>query len=121
MKLEILIGLMQNFSFMAGLVIICWVVAVVFSFIGRSVTFDERDKKQADQVMKGVLSKWPFILPLLLLCCMPRVDDLWKIRISLIKLELSSPENLNKASVDIERIGHKLECKYLGCDKEEKK
>lgn len=49
----------------------------------------------------------------------PSVDEVYKIRISLIKYELSSPENVVKATATIERIGEKLECKYLGCEKGE--
>jgi hypothetical protein len=54
------------------------------------------------------------------LSVIPSVDDLWKVRIGLIKLELASPENLKGAAEVIERIGRKLECKYIGCDEEKK-
>lgn len=50
------------------------------------------------------------------LCTIPSLDDLWKVRINLIKFQLASPENLQKATETIERIGEKLECKYIGCD-----
>lgn len=63
----------------------------------------------------------PVALIFLLIAVTPTVNDIWRIRIGLIKLELSSPENINKASDEIQRIGEKLECKYLGCDKEKKK
>jgi hypothetical protein len=48
------------------------------------------------------------------LACMPSIDDLWKTRIALIKFHLASPENVEKATDEIARIGKKLECKYLG-------
>lgn len=51
--------------------------------------------------------------------CFPSMEDLWKVRINLIKLELASPENVSKGVDEIGRIAERLECKYLGC--EEKK
>ncbi len=55
-------------------------------------------------------------------CSLPSVEDLWKVRIGMIKLQLASPENIQKGADVIERLGAKLECKYLGCEekKEEK-
>lgn len=55
-----------------------------------------------------------------LFACIPDVNDLWKVRISLIKYELSSKENIQQAAETIERIGTKLECKYLGCEDNKK-
>ena len=49
-----------------------------------------------------------------LLSTIPSVDDLWRVRIGMIKLHLASQENLEKGAEVIERIGHKLECKYIG-------
>ena len=45
-------------------------------------------------------------------------EDLFKIRVSLIKYELIKPENINKGLNHIDRIVKKLECKYLGCEKD---
>jgi hypothetical protein len=53
------------------------------------------------------------------LACIPEPKDVWEMRISLIKFNLASPENIQKGADEIARIGKKLECKYLGC--EEKK
>lgn len=64
------------------------------------------------------------ILPLILclvLGCIPSVSEIWKVRIGLIKLQLSSPENIAKGVETIEHIGKKLECKYLGCKEEKPK
>lgn len=61
---------------------------------------------------------WKNLSILLISLCVlsvPTVDTLWKVRIGLIKLSLASPTNIEKGSEVIERIGHKLECKYLGC------
>lgn len=55
------------------------------------------------------------------LACIPSVNDIWKVRIGLIKLQLASPENIQKGAEEITRIGKKLECRYLGCDEEKSK
>jgi hypothetical protein len=52
----------------------------------------------------------------------PNMDDIWKIRINLIKFELASPENIEKATGEITQVVKKLECKYLDlCEEPEKK
>lgn len=50
----------------------------------------------------------------------PSLKDLWEVRIALIKLELSSPENVKRGAEEIGRIAKKLECKYLGCNEDSK-
>jgi len=51
----------------------------------------------------------------------PDVDDLWRARIALVKLELAAPENAQKGAEEIVRIARRLECKYLGCEEEKEK
>jgi hypothetical protein len=50
--------------------------------------------------------------------CIPDMNDMWKVRIGLIKYEMASPKNVNAAAEEIVRLGHKLECKYIGCEDE---
>lgn len=50
------------------------------------------------------------------LASVPSINDLWRVRIGLIKYNLASPENVKQTIETIERIGKKLECKYLGCE-----
>jgi hypothetical protein len=54
------------------------------------------------------------------LAAIPDVNDLWRARIALVKLELASPENVQKGTEEIARIARRLECKYLGCEEEKK-
>lgn len=65
---------------------------------------------------RGILATVIFTI----LACIPTVDSIWKVRIGLIKLQLASPANVQKSANVIERIGHELECKYLGCEQETK-
>ena len=60
--------------------------------------------------------KWliPTAIGVGLLACLPTVDDLWRVRVGLIKYSLASPENLREGKDAIERVAKKLECKYLG-------
>lgn len=55
------------------------------------------------------------------LICIPTINDLWKVRIALIKYHLAAPDNFKQTTDTIERIGKKLECKYLGCDDRQSK
>lgn len=76
--------------------------------------------KTRDQVLsrKALKVSSLVFVPMMFLSCIPTIDDLWKVRIGLIKLQLASPENITSAAETIERIGKKLECKYIGCDEE---
>ena len=55
------------------------------------------------------------------LTAIPDVNDLWRARIALVKLELASSENIQKSTEEIARIARRLECKYLGCKEEKEK
>jgi hypothetical protein len=55
------------------------------------------------------------------LTAIPDVNDLWRARIALVKLELASTENVQKGTEEIARIARRLECKYLGCKEEKEK
>jgi hypothetical protein len=59
-------------------------------------------------------------VPLLLLSAVPTVDQLFQIRLGLIKFELASPENVKLGVAAIEEVAKKLECKYLGCPEAQK-
>lgn len=50
----------------------------------------------------------------------PGPENLWELRLSLVKLELSSPENVQKGTEEISRIAKALECKHLGTNCETK-
>lgn len=55
------------------------------------------------------------------LAAMPKAEDLWSLRIALLKFHVAKPEHIEKGAAEISRIAKKLECKYLGgCEGEEK-
>lgn len=56
-----------------------------------------------------------------LLACVPTLEDMWRVRIALVKYDLAAPENVKAATETIERIATKLECKYLGGCEEAKR
>lgn len=122
MKLnEILLAMLFNISSTLGFICllsgIAMAIAIVATFICNN-----------DEQLKDVYPSWRtarnytallffFTFPF---SQVPSIDQIWKLRIGLLKLELASPENLKSSLDAIERIGAKLECKYLGC-KEGKK
>ena len=81
-------------------------------------------KSEDDKETITILGKvwWRALLLLIIslpLGSLPSITDLWKVRVGLIKFQLALPENIKAGSETIERIAHKLECQYVGC--EEKK
>ena len=119
MTLEIALSFLDKISFLAmiislalgiGLLIYGFTIIENLSYTDASVT-KERVKRLKDISVYLVIT--------IVIAMIPSLNDLWKIRIALIKYELASPENIKGATETIERIGKKLECKYLGC--EEKK
>jgi len=119
-KLDFVLALLQNFKCIAEAVLVIATVggcAALF-FAGMESLGDGGEScKKTLGVLKKVA---PWLIPFVLIALVPSIDDIWKVRIGLIKLQLSSPENIAKGTEEITRIARKLECEYLGC-KEEKK
>lgn len=125
-KLEIILAFLENFR---GLAIVSAAIAGFTGVIFLACLADSSSdlsifggETYAKRVTKYKTLWWkPFIIAALIMpfALVPSIDQVWKIRIGLIKLQLASPDNIQKGAEVIERIGHKLECKYLGC-KEEK-
>lgn len=118
---ELLLGTLWNLTGVSiFLAVITGIAAIVLGVIAYLIPADTYGMKDAD---KAIFTKYwignakkfaAAFLVFAFIGCIPSVDDLWKIRIGMIKLELSSPENLAQAKTAIERIGAKLECKYIG-------
>lgn len=117
MKLEILLAAFENIS--CGMKVVFGLITILSLFIGFFLYEDgsSNEKKTGKKLL--IISLISLILCTFFIA-VPSIDDVWKVRIGLIKLELANKENISKATETIERIGAKLECKYLGC-KEEKK
>lgn len=139
MTLEILLALLSNLSGVcAFLSVILGIIAIIsiasMIFTDNEVKLIEDKPKPEDfdsnnlRKLRVYLNKARLIknysitlfILTLFIAIAPSPFDLWKIRISLIKLELSSPENVKSSVEEISRIGKKLECKYLGCETKEK-
>lgn len=102
------------------------VIAVCISLVAFIIRVNVRDNWDMcyDRVKEG--AKKPAFLPVLsasffvvaivtsLIAALPTANDLWHVRIALVKYELASKENLDKAVDHIDTLGKALECKYLG-------
>jgi hypothetical protein len=87
------------------------------AFFLRGAKEDMGKARLGARVMK--MTVMPFILGVL--CSIaPSPNDLWKLRVALLKLEMASPENVKAAGGHIEEVIKALECKHLGvnCPKE---
>lgn len=121
MWLEILLALFSKLSdamaFIAFLTGIGFAIALVFNCFTSGYKDEDKDAEVGFKITsKAIKIVGPICAITFILSCAPSIDDLWKVRIGLIKLHLASPENINKGVDVIERIGKKLECKYLGCE-----
>lgn len=123
--IEILLAMLMQMSSSAGVLLFMLCVVGAIGLIFSPVIVDIVGLKPGE-AFKGVSS---FLLKKKVLCALgalvlfssiPSMDQVWKMRISLIKFHLASPENINKAGSEIERIAKKLECKYIGCEGEKK-
>lgn len=120
MKIEFLLALFGNLKCLSSLLACLFGCGVFVYFVIGLITFIEdysRDKSEPffDKTKKKVLLYCVLIeLPLLGLFVTPSIEELWKVRISLIKLQLASPENISKGVDEITRIGKRLEERYLG-------
>ena len=108
-----------------GLLVCLFIVAIPHCLSEFDYNYN-KEKREKDQIQTKIYSK--FIVKYLIIlvivfapfALIPDTDDLWKIRIGFIKLQLASPKNLEKGTEEIGRIAKKLECKYLGGCEEEK-
>jgi hypothetical protein len=121
-KMEFLIALLSNLQ--------CWLIIVTCGVVGtggataffsymeaHSYDRDEGHHKR----LQWLRSKIWVAVVLSLLCCVPSVEDIWKARIALIELRLSSPQNVQAGVDTVQRLAKELECEYLHkCPKEEK-
>jgi hypothetical protein len=87
-------------------------IAASFLYLGWAKDCgDEEDVAYAWKVVKRVFTTAALLTPFMLI---PSMDELWSVRIGLIKFQLASPEHVQKGAETIERIAKKLECKYVG-------
>lgn len=93
------------------------IVGVLYIFPGFMMGLDG-----SEESIKKYFKYYKIVIPVILISSLfvslPNVETLWKVRIGLIKYTLASSDNLEKGVEAIERIGKKLECKYLGCEKD---
>jgi len=119
-NLEIMFILLSSLRGVAEGILIASGIIGLFALISFIVTLGDPNYQKESIIFKSIIKFVSgFIILSTLILAMPTVDNMFKVRLSLIKFQLASPENLNKGADEIERIAKKLECKYLGC--EEKK
>lgn len=121
--LEFVLAMAANVSCFFWAIGVTFGVATVFIFLfasSCSMSDKRSEKESAPDAWK--LCKTSFIFTLILgtVGSLPQVNDLWKVRIGLVKFELASPENIKAGTETIERVAHKLECSYLGCPENKK-
>lgn len=128
--LEVILALLENVH--CGMCVLLFLSATVwgcfslYEIVESASTRNIYYESQYAEKVQGALDRrnkvlrmgWWLLIPAFF-AALPSIDDIWRVRISLVKLQLASPNNIEKGTEAIERIAKKLECKYLGCDKRE--
>ena len=116
--MEILLAVLSNVKVLLIFAAILLGIAATVGLMGWSIEDNWRtDSRWARSAKNAAIAAAVAAL----LACVPTVHEVWEVRIALVKYELASPENVQQAAETIERIGKKLECKYLGDCGEPKK
>lgn len=110
----------QFARFVTFLLIIILIGAVICSSI-MAESNDSNDKDVANGMSK--ISQWCafFLIFFLPVALVPSPKKLLEVRLGLIGWDIATSENVQKTGDELKRLMEKLECKYLGCDKEDKK
>lgn len=105
-------------SFMLCFIGSCLVSLMIMLFLGSSTDMSPAEYFEQPKVLRTLII---LITTLTLLSTivgsLPTHDRIFELKISKMKNELVTKDNVNKGLDHIERIAEKLECKYLGCNK----
>ena len=99
------------------------VLTLLYSIAVGFVALIWMSKKALEEERSGhpeILRNWKYAIPVLLLL-VPGPEDIWKVRVAMLKLELSSSENVKALTNHAEEVVKALECKHLGVNCGDKK
>lgn len=96
---------------------VIYFVLVLVTETSYTVGEEEKNKKKIYSFLIFIKKLLFYIAPISLFLAFPSPEDLWKVRINLVKYELASPKNVNQGAQKIQEIADKLEKKYLGDEK----
>lgn len=115
-------AIIENIQIIAYITLSVLIGILIINYVATpEEPYTECDKTKIKK-FKSINLKIYLSLPFLcLILIIPSSSDLVKVRLNLIKYELTSPENINKGINFIEELSKKLECKYLGCSKDDSK
>ena len=131
--------------FLALLINIKGIFAVLFwvSMIAAGITLvaggfmkmmetDQYGRRNKDAADHEDWAKWRRFQKWAVICCLitgpfyslPDMEDLWHVRINMLKFHMASPSNVEAFAKNgmphIERVAKKIECRFLGCPDAEK-
>ena len=117
MILELMLAWWQGLHNVIVILACVGALAILIGIVGRFIMSDGETFWVKPMGKVAVVS-----LGLMLLTTIPTPDQLWEIRIALLKLDLSSPENVKAVGGRVDEIVKALECKHLNvnCPKEAK-
>lgn len=111
---EFLLVVFENLKTSLCVVIIIYGLSIIFFTM--IIDVFELEVGSANRALRLIKNVGIVIVCLLPSFLIPSSKQLWEARINLIKFNLASKENITQTTETIERIGKKLECKYLKCE-----
>lgn len=96
---------------------ILWIILLFICFTFVSAHQELEDKNESKYIKWMIKASFYFFIFWIffqLIIYIPSPEDLWKVRLNLIKYRLASPQNVNQGVKQIQDIADKLEKKYLG-------
>lgn len=84
----------------------------------KKTDWSKRDAIWNKEMCSECLRLIPLAIILALIVFIPTHQKALEVKIAKIKNETVNKENVTKGVETLERIGRKLECKYIGCEKE---
>lgn len=110
-------------AFLNNLEILCFIFGLgflIFSTISFFIMVDNCSFEKRDEIFKLLKRRLILTSLVFLFTTIPGPNEMFKMRIALIKYQLASPENIKASTETITRIAHELECKYLKCEDDKK-
>lgn len=120
MGIELVLALISNIKTLVGISALVLGAMNMLIFVGYMMSREEHHDADMNACKKIAKVSIPLFIICCLLSCIPDVDELWHVRVAMIKLTLASPENVKLGVDHIDLIAKNLECKYLNeCPKKE--
>lgn len=129
--LALLINIKGIFAFLFWVSMIATIITVIVGGFMKMAESDSNGRRSKDAPEPEDWAKWRRFQKWSVICCLitgpfyaiPDMEDLWHVRINMLKFHMASPSNVEAFAKNgmphIERVAKKIECRFLGCPEQE--